>query len=93
MLRGLVLGLVQRYDFTGLYVSANNILNGSYVIPELEKRPKALFSHVDKGELGVKTGKGFYDYRGRTPSEVSKERDKKLLKVFKATKELLNEQI
>jgi 3-hydroxybutyryl-CoA dehydrogenase len=93
MPRGLVLGLVQRYDFTGLDISANNIINASYVMPETSKRPKALFDHVDKGELGVKTGKGFYDYKGRSPAEVCKKRDKLLFKVFKATKELINERI
>lgn len=93
MPRGMVLGLVQRYDFTGLDISANNIINASYVMPETSKHPKALFDHVDKGELGVKTGKGFFDYNSRTPAELCKKRDKLLFKVFKATKGLINEKI
>ena len=93
MPRGMVLGLVQRYDFTGLDISASNIINASYVMPETSKRPKALFDHVDRGELGVKTGKGFYDYSGRNPAEIYKKRDKLLFKVFKATKDLINEKI
>lgn len=93
MPRGMVLGLVQRYDFTGLDISANNIINQSYVMPETSKRPSALFDHVDKGELGVKSGKGFYDYGDRTPAELSKERDKKLLEVFRATGHLIKEKI
>lgn len=93
MPRGMVLGLVQRFDFTGLDISANNIINASYVAPEMSKRPKALFDHVDKGELGVKTGKGFFDYSGRSAAEVYKKRDKMLFKVFKATKDLINERI
>jgi 3-hydroxyacyl-CoA dehydrogenase len=90
MPRGLLLGLVQRYDFTGLDISANNIINSSYVMPPADPRPKALFDHVDKGELGVKTGKGFYDYGGRSPQEVSRERDKLLLRIFEANKEIIN---
>ncbi|MDR7865918.1 MAG: 3-hydroxyacyl-CoA dehydrogenase family protein [Sporomusaceae bacterium] len=93
MPRGMVLGLVQRFDFTGLDISANNIINASYKPPEPSKRPKALFDHVDKGELGVKTGKGFFDYSGRSVAEVCKKRDKMLFKVFKATKDLINERI
>lgn len=93
MPRGMVLGLVQRYDFTGLDISANNIINASYVMPETSKRPTALFDHVDAGELGVKSGKGFYDYGDRTPAELSKERDKKLLEVFRATGHLIKEKI
>ena len=93
MPRGMVLGLVQRYDFTGLDISANNILNGSYVMPETSKRPAILFDHVDKGELGVKTGKGFFDYSGRETKEVLKKRDKMLIKVLKATEDMINQQI
>ena len=93
MPRGMVLGLVQRYDFTGLDISANNIINASYVMPETSKRPKALFDHVDKGELGVKTGKGFFDYGGRSPAEVSRKRDKMLFKVFKVAGDLIKEKI
>lgn len=93
MPRGMVLGLVQRYDFTGLDVSANNIKNASYVMPETSQHPKALFEHVDKGELGVKTGKGFFDYEGRSAAEVSRERDKKLIEVFRATGHMIKEKI
>ena len=93
MPRGMVLGLVQRYDFTGLDISANNIINASYVMPETSKRPPSLFDHVDKGELGVKTGKGFFDYGGRSAAEVCKKRDKLLFKVLKATGDLINEKI
>lgn len=93
MPRGMVLGLVQRYDFTGLDISANNIKNASYVMPETSTHPTALFSHVDKGELGVKTGKGFFDYGGRSAAEVCRERDKKLIEVFRTTGHLIKEKI
>lgn len=93
MPRGMVLGLVQRYDFTGLDISANNIMNGSYVMPETSRHPAALFDHVDKGELGIKTGKGFYDYGGRSREELCAKRDKLLFQVLRATKDLINERI
>jgi len=93
MPRGMVLGLVQRYDFTGLDISANNIKNASYVMPETSTHPKALFERVEKGELGVKSGKGFFDYGGRSAAEVSRERDKKLIEVFRATGHMMKEKI
>lgn len=60
MPRGMVLGLVQRYDFTGLDISANNIINGSYVMPETSKHPAPYSTHVDNGDW-AQDGKGFYD--------------------------------
>lgn len=82
--RMMVLGLVQRYDFTGLDLSARNLENPDFLEPPLDNRPKSLFDLVEKGNFGVKTGKGFYDYSGRSYEDVLKERDEKLLKVLKS---------
>lgn len=82
--RMMVLGLVQRYDFTGLDLSARNLENPDFLEPPLDNRPKSLFDLVEKGNFGVKTGKGFYDYSGRNYEDILKERDDKLLKVLKS---------
>jgi 3-hydroxyacyl-CoA dehydrogenase len=52
----------------------------------LEYKPKKIFELVKQGCLGVKTGKGFYDYTGRTEAEVCKERDIRLIRMLKALK-------
>ncbi|QDR81204.1 3-hydroxyacyl-CoA dehydrogenase family protein [Sporomusa termitida] len=91
--RAMVVGLVQRFDFTGLDMSANNFKNKSYVMPEQNYHPKALFERVDKGEYGVKAGKGFYDYSGRTTEEVLAKRDKQLFEVFKVAKKLMEDPV
>jgi 3-hydroxybutyryl-CoA dehydrogenase len=81
----MILGLVQRYDFTGLDISAKNLENPDFFDPPVDNRPKSLFDLVEKGHLGVKTGKGFFDYRGRKLEEILKERDINLLRIYKNT--------
>ena len=80
MPRGLLLGLVQRMDFNGLDMIARSLENKKYVpAPELD-RPRMIFDLTDKGDYGVKTGKGFFDYSDQPYEEVLRRRDKMLLK-------------
>lgn len=91
--RAMVLGFVQRYDFTGLDLSMMNLQNPGYLEPPYDNEPKSLVERVEKGEFGVKSGKGFFDYSGRKLEEVLKQRDLELLKVFGSVKELMYKQI
>ncbi|MCK5202829.1 MAG: hypothetical protein KAR15_03110, partial [Desulfobacterales bacterium] len=81
--RMMILGLVQRYDFTGLDISARNLENPDFFDPPIDNRPKSLFDLVQKGHLGVKTGKGFFDYSDKKLEEILKKRDSDLLKIYK----------
>ncbi|NWF91619.1 MAG: 3-hydroxyacyl-CoA dehydrogenase family protein [Syntrophaceae bacterium] len=85
-LRMMVVGVVQRFDFGGLDLSARNLERPSFLPTPLEYKPKKIFELVKQGYLGVKTGRGFYDYKGRTEEEVYRERDIKLIKMLKALK-------
>ena len=89
--RMMLLGLVQRYDFTGLDLSARNLQNKAFLEAPVDNETKSLFSRVEKGDLGVKTGKGFYDYSGKKLEEILKERDSYLLKIFESTDFCLKE--
>jgi 3-hydroxybutyryl-CoA dehydrogenase len=91
--RSMVLGLVQRYDFTGLDLSAKNLENADYLEPPIDNHPKSLVEHVQRGELGVKTGRGFFDYGGRKLEEILKERDLALLDVFEGARHLIGKRI
>jgi 3-hydroxybutyryl-CoA dehydrogenase len=87
-LRMMVIGLVQRMDFGGLDLTYKNVTN-PYVqstLTPLDYKPKKLEELVKDGNLGVKTGKGFYDYKGRSEAELCEERDIKLIKMLKAFK-------
>ncbi len=85
-MRMLVVGGVQRIDFGGLDLSAKNATNTKDSTP-LEYKPKMLYDLVEKGNLGVKSGKGFYDYHGKSEAEMCHDRDVRLLKLLKVLQE------
>jgi 3-hydroxybutyryl-CoA dehydrogenase len=91
--RAMVLGLVQRYDFTGLDISASNLTNKEFIDPPIDNAPRSLFEPLQRGDLGVKTGRGFFDYSDRSLEQVLKQRDDALLDVFNATKHLIYKRI
>lgn len=76
-----ILGLIKRADFTGLDLTRQALQNRSYTPPEVRGRSDVLDELVSQGRLGVKSGKGFYDYGGRSTEEILRERDLKLLKL------------
>ncbi len=91
--RAMVLGFVQRYDFTGLDLSLNNLKNTAFLEPPLDNSPRSLVERVEKGELGAKSGRGFFDYSDRDPGDVLRERDDALLRVFGSVRDLMDEHI
>ncbi len=91
--RAMVLGFVQRYDFTGLDLSLNNLKNSDFLEPPIDNSPSSLVEHVEKGEMGVKSGKGFFDYSGRDLREVLKTRDDALIDIFTQSKDLIDKRV
>ena len=83
MPRGLLLGLVQRMDFNGLDVVANGLKNKKYVAAPAPGEDNIIFRHTEAGELGVKSGKGFYDYSGQAYEDVLRHRDEQLIRSVK----------
>ena len=78
-----VVGVVQRYDFTGLDLALSFEKNPSIHLVSKDVLPKTLSRLVKKGYLGVKAGRGFYDYSSRPMAEVLRERDVKLIELLK----------
>ncbi len=82
-LRMLVIGVVQRFDFGGLDLSVRTIQRSSVESTPIDYKPKKLFELFEQGHIGVKAGRGFYDYKGRSEAEVCHDRDVRLLKLLK----------
>jgi 3-hydroxyacyl-CoA dehydrogenase len=89
-IRMMVLGLVQRMDFGGLDLTYRSINNPAVqkMLTPMDYKPKKLDELVNQGHLGVKTGKGFYDYEGRNEADLCRERDIKLVRMLKVYKEM-----
>lgn len=74
------LGPMEAEDFIGLdtaYRVSNNVFKG---LSNATKASDELGEKVERGELGVKAGKGWYDYSGQTNEEIFAKRDLKLLR-------------
>ena len=92
--RACVLGLCTRADFGGLDMTANNYKNHSYTMPEHgDDMPHVLEEHIEHGELGIKTGHGFYDYSDVDIEELKAKRDKQLFEVFRLEKKFLEDPV
>jgi 3-hydroxybutyryl-CoA dehydrogenase len=87
-LRMPILGLVRRMDFTGLDLSQKIIRNRLYEPPQPQGKSKSVDQLMAQGKLGVKSGRGFYDYGGRSTEEIMKERDIKLIRLREFLREL-----
>lgn len=79
-------GPLEQRDFNGLDTHLNI---ASYLYEELEdthKPLKILSDKVAEGKLGIKTGEGFYDWRGKDRLEVNAKKNQCLIDVIKFLK-------
>ena len=86
-LRLAVIGPLQTMDMGGLDMFYGGMKNLYPLIERCTEAQKLMAEKVERGELGLKTGKGFFNYeggKGLAGSNPTKDRDKKLLSLLKA---------
>jgi len=85
-LRLAVTGPLETCDFGGLdiwYTLSKNLFK---IISDIHKPPERIKMMVERGELGLKSGKGFFDYdtsQNRDTVKAIKERDTRLIRLSK----------
>ncbi len=70
-----IVGVVQSLDFAGLDMILDNMRNSGKISPVVAEK-------VSQGHLGAKTSMGFYEYQGRSETEVLRKRDELYLKML-----------
>lgn len=77
-------GVFEKADQSGLDVHHDVT---EYLVPDLDRGTEphdVLAALVENGDLGVKTGKGIYDWSGRDIDDLNAERDRELLALLEA---------
>ncbi|MCU0561435.1 MAG: 3-hydroxyacyl-CoA dehydrogenase family protein [Desulfobacterales bacterium] len=85
-----VMGVVARYDFAGLDATLNNIKGEPVHLASGSDRSPTLERLVAEGRLGVKTGRGFFDWSGRELEDLLRQRDLRLLQVRRLMQEWID---
>jgi 3-hydroxybutyryl-CoA dehydrogenase len=83
-----ILGHLAKADFTGIELQRHALTNASYAPPPPRMQSDALDALSEAGRTGVMAGRGFFDWGGRDPVELFRERDRKLLALKKAMREI-----
>jgi 3-hydroxyacyl-CoA dehydrogenase len=76
-----IVGVAQSLDFAGLDLIDN-------ILQRVGTQSTYLEEKVKGGNLGAKTSKGIYDYKGRTEAEILKKRDALYLKLLNYLKKI-----
>lgn len=87
-LRMPILGVMAKADFTGLLLMQQGMKNRSYTPPVPKGRSEMLDKLIEDGRTGVMVGKGYFDWGDRSPEELFRERDRKLLALKQALRKI-----
>jgi len=83
-----ILGVLAKADFTGLPMMQHALRNRMYEPPPVRGRSESLDRLVAEGRTGVMSGAGYYDWGGKDPETLFEERDRRLLALRRALREI-----
>jgi len=83
-----ILGIMAKADFTGLLLMQQGMRNRSYTPPVPRDHSETLDALIAAGRTGVMSGKGYFDWGDRSPEDLFRERDKKLLALKQALRKI-----
>lgn len=86
------LGPLETADLGGLDIFHSV---AQYLLPELstmQSTPDFFDELVEEGDLGIKTGEGFYDYQTRSREEILRKRDLYFMRQLKLIREIESQQ-
>jgi 3-hydroxyacyl-CoA dehydrogenase len=84
------LGPMEAEDMIGLDTAARVSGNVFKVLSNATEASPDLVAKVERGELGIKSGKGWYDYTGKTREEVNDKINRRLLQQLTLFRSLEN---
>lgn len=87
-LRMPILGIMAKADFTGLALMQQGLKNASYTPPVPRPNSETLDRLIEAGRTGVMAGKGYFDWGDRSPEDLFRERDRKLLALKQALRNI-----
>ncbi len=76
-----ILGVAKKVDFAGVDQIRRSMGNGLYQPPPHRLNSDTMDRLVAEGKLGVKSGRGFFDYGGRATADIVREANVKLLRL------------
>ena len=85
-LRAMVTGPMRQRDLAGLdlHLAIQNASSGPRSTASVEPNPEVV-SMVERGQLGLKTGRGFFDWSGQDPEQVLRAQNEALVDMMAAT--------
>ncbi|MBU6498590.1 MAG: 3-hydroxyacyl-CoA dehydrogenase family protein, partial [Rhodospirillales bacterium] len=83
-----ILGHMAKADFTGLLLTQAALANRMYEPPPVTGNSPSVDRLVAEGRTGVMSGRGYFDWGGRSPDELFRERDRKLLALKRALRDI-----